>query len=135
MKKRLPRPVKIFSAALIIGTIGIVGLYGLACCQIGIGVKKISNEAIQIYQGDKVEALINFMNSEGHPLPKRNHAIWALGQLGDKRALPSLEKLYTGEPCDHSKYVCQDELKKAIKLCRGELNISAWTWRRFVLSN
>jgi len=67
-------------------------------------------------------------------VPKRNHAIWALGQLGDKRALPSLEKLYTGEPCDHSKYVCQYELKKAIKLCRGGLNITAWTWRRFVLS-
>jgi len=134
MKKRLPRPAKIFCITLIIVIIGIVGLYGLACCQIGIGVKEISSEAIQIYQGDKVEALTNFMNSEDHPLSKRNRAIWALGQLGDKRALPFLEKLYTGEPCDHSKYVCQHELKKAIKLCSGELNITAWTWRRFVLS-
>lgn len=28
---------------------------------------------------------------------EKNKAIWALGQIGDRRAVPLLEKLYTGE--------------------------------------
>ena len=132
MKKRFPLPVKIIGYTLLIGCIGLVILYAFACFSIGAGVKEICDEATRIYPGDKVEALIKYIDSDEHPLRKRNRAIWALGQLGDPRASPILEKLYTGEPCNHFKYVCQYELKKALKLCRGEINITAWTWRRFV---
>lgn len=107
-------------------------LYTLACLSIGSGVRSICNEATRAYQGDKVTALVVYMNSAENSLQKRNRAIWALGQLGDTRALPALEKLYTGKPCQHDKELCQHELKKAIRLCKGGINIGAWTWRRFI---
>jgi hypothetical protein len=55
-----------------------------------------------------------------------------LGQYGDNRALPALQNYYTGdipekEPLD--KMISQYELKKAIKLAKGGLNITALFWR------
>lgn len=104
-------------------------LYGSIGWSIGSGVKKISVKASSECPGDKITVLIAFVSSEKHSFQERNIAVWALGQLGDKRALPALEKYYTGQPCDHSKYLCQRELKKAIKLLRGGKNLTAWIWR------
>jgi len=62
-----------------------------------------------------------------------NHAIWALGQLGDKRALPFLKSLLTGEPCDHETNLCQGEIKEAIqKLERNQFNLPKFLWRRIL---
>src|SRR3972149_8151924 len=77
------------------------------------------------YQGDCVETLIAHLQDANNPIGERNSAIWALGQLGDTRALPVLESYYTGnipnrEPWD--KTISQYELKKAIKLASGSLN-------------
>ncbi|HSK09668.1 MAG TPA: hypothetical protein VK911_08830 [Vicinamibacterales bacterium] len=76
--------------------------------------------AMREHPGDEVEALIAYVESDTHSLLERNRAVWALGQLRDRRALPVLEKHYTGEPCDHGRFLCQHELQKAIKLSRGE---------------
>jgi hypothetical protein len=103
--------------------VSFLAIYVWACWNIGSGVDKITAQATKEYPGDRVEALIAYMQSEKHCLKDRNMAIWALGQIGDGRALPVLEKLYTGGPCEHDKYVCQRELKKAIDLCKGGLNI------------
>jgi len=73
--------------------------------------------------------LIAYVKSEDHSLRKRNLAVWALGQIGDKRALPVLNQFYTGGPCDHDHYLWQGELQKAIKLCQGSFNASAWLLR------
>lgn len=123
---------RILACFLPIGLAVLILLYALACLSIGSGVRSISEEATQLYPGDKITALVAYMNSEDHSLQKRNRAVWALGQLGHKRALPALEKFYTGQACDHDKYLCQRELKKAVRLCRGSLNIGAWTWRKFI---
>ena len=96
---------------------------------IGKGVKSVCAEAAAEFAGDKVGALIAYVNSESHSFKEKNRAIWALGQLGDVRALSLLEQLYTGQSCEHDKYLCQYELKKAIRLCKGGLNITAWIWR------
>jgi hypothetical protein len=96
------------------------------CLDIRSGVKKISAEATQQYPGDRVEALITYVKSEDHSLRQRNYAVWALGQIGDKRALPVLKQFYTGGPCDHAHCLCQYELQKAIKLCEGSFNATAW---------
>ncbi len=104
--------------------------YGMACWNIGAGVKSISEEAVEIYPGNVVPALMDYMDSKEHSLHKRNRAVWALGQLGDPMALPALNKYYTGRPCDHFRFLCQHELKKAIKMCKGAWNASAWTWRQ-----
>ena len=100
--------------------------YLWACFVIRWNVKEISAEATQQYPGDRVEALIAYVKSEDQSLRKRNLAVWALGQIGDKRALPVLNQFYTGGPCDHDHYLCQGELQKAIKLCEGSFNATAW---------
>ena len=98
----------------------------MICFSIRSGVKEISAEATQQYPGDRIEALITYVKSENRSLRKRNRAVWALGQIGDDRALPVLEKSYTGGPCDHDNLLCQGELQKAIKKCKSSFNATAW---------
>ena len=98
----------------------------MICFSIRSSVKEISAEAVQQYPGDRIEALITYVDSENISLRQRNHAVWALGQIGDERALPTLEKSYTGQPCDHDSRLCQREVQKAIKLCKGSFNATAW---------
>ena len=108
------------------GTAFLIVAFALICLSISSGVKDISAEATQQYPGDRVEALIAYVKSEDQSLRKRNLAVWALGQIGDEHALPVLNQFYTGGPCDHDHYLCQGELQKAIKLCKGSFNASAW---------
>ncbi|MHC4242560.1 MAG: hypothetical protein ACYS3N_13835 [Planctomycetota bacterium] len=102
---------------------------------IELGVKKICGMATQKYPGDKVEALMMFVESKetsyrADIYSANNHAFWALGQLGDKRALPFLRKLVTDEPCDHETNLCQGEIKEAIqKLERNQFNLPKFLWR------
>ena len=98
----------------------------MICLSIRSGVKDISAEATSLYPGDRVEALITYVKDENRSLRKRNLAVWALGQIGDKRALGVLNQFYTGGPCDHDSRLCQGELQKAIKLCQGSLNATVW---------
>lgn len=72
------------------------------------------------HPGDDVAAMLAYVQSQSHSLKDRNHMVWALGQARDPRALPVFEEYYTGEACDHEQHLCQGELEKAIKLCRGE---------------
>ena len=77
-------------------------------------------QATHPHPADDVAALIAYVQSDSHTLQERNSAIWALGQARDRRALSALETYYTGETCNHKTDLCQRELAKAIKLCRGE---------------
>ena len=74
-------------------------------------------------------ALIEVATSDEADISDRNRAIWALGQLGSSRALPALQSLLTGGPCDHDKLICQHEVESALKGCDGSLNIGAVIWR------
>ena len=98
----------------------------LICWSIRTSVKEMSAEAVGEYPGDRITALMAYVDSGNHSLRQRNRAVWALGQIGDKRALPVLEKWYTGQPCDHKNSLCQYELGKAIKACNGAFNATAW---------
>lgn len=113
---------------------GVLGLlFLISNMWIGFSAKNICQEAKWEYQkSDCTEALSLQLDDENQGFRSRNHAIWALGQFGDSRALPILEKFYTGdiperEPLDQ--VISQYELEKAIKLARGGTNISAWIWR------
>ena len=97
------------------------------CLSMKSGIRRISALAMQEYSGDRVEALMAYVSSQDHTLRERNRAIWALGLIGDKRALPLLEKSWTGRPCDHNTTLCQGEVGKAIKKCKG----STAKWSRF----
>jgi len=103
---------------------------------IGHEAKRLCQEAKWEYQKtDCIEALIMTLDDENQGYRTRNHAIWALGQFGGSRALPVLEKYYTGnipnrEPLD--KMISQYELKKAVNLAKGGTNIIAFIWRGFI---
>ncbi len=124
----------LLKGTLIVLLVCVVVIIGLSL-SIELGVKKICGMATQKYPGDKVEALMMFVESKetsyrANIYSANNHAFWALGQLGDKRALPFLRKLVTGEPCDHETNLCQGEIKEAIqKLERNQFNLPKFLWR------
>jgi hypothetical protein len=101
-------------------------MFVAVCFSIRSAVKQMCAEATKEYPGNRVEALTAYVSSENHSLKKRNRAVWAIGQIGDKSALAVLESFYTGGDCDHEKHLCQHELKKAIYGCKGGLNLTAW---------
>jgi len=100
---------------------------------IGHEAKRLCQEAKWEYQqNDCVDALIMTLDDEKQGYRTRNHAIWALGQFGDHKALATLQKHYTDnipdrEPLDEM--ISQYELKKAINLTNGGTNIISWIWR------
>jgi 3-isopropylmalate dehydratase small subunit len=79
-----------------------------------------------------VEALIQVVDGEDNGFSSRNHAVWALGQIGNEKAKAVIEKYYTGiiperEPYD--KGLSQYEMKKALKLLNGGLNVTHLVWK------
>jgi hypothetical protein len=89
----------------------------------------LGTRAMREFPGDEVEALSSLVQSKSHPLPARNDAIWALAQLADPRALPALQRLETGRNCEHERFVCQYELRKAIDRCSGLNQPPRWLRR------
>lgn len=111
--------------ALALATVALAGTVWL----IRSGVQTASEAALQEQPGDPVLSLMAYVDAPQHTLRDRNRAVWALGQLGDARALSVLEKHFTGGDCDHAHGLCQRELGKAIRLCRGGSNVAAVLWR------
>ena len=102
---------------------------------IELGVKKLCGAATRKYPGDKVEALMMSVESDrsgysAHVYKANNHSFWALGQLGDQRALPFLRGLLSGEACHHETNLCQGEIKEAIVKLEGNgFNLPKSLWR------
>jgi len=113
---------KIFVYVLPIGITVVVAIYFILFWIIYSPVDAICEDAINEFEGDAVEALLIFIDSDTHSIEEKNHAIWAIGQFGDERALPVLEKYYSGEacqkPCRTDRYICQYGLEKAIKFSK-----------------
>lgn len=98
---------------------------------IGFSVKDHCLAAQGKYEGDCVEALARVLDDEENSLRERNTATWALGQMGDERALETLQKYYTGDIPDREPYdetLSQYELKKAINLIESGLNVTHLIW-------
>ena len=117
-----------FVACLFLSFIG-VGIL------IGGQVRETVRLAQDAAPGDLVSSLLAVAISTERTVSTRNSAIWALGQLGSSRALAPLEELYSGENCAHSDELCQYGLEKAIRLCRGDLNVGALVWRHGELAS
>ena len=109
--------------------------YAAASVRIGADVRAITTKAMQLHHEDPVEALLAFVEDPDQSLPERDRAVWALGQLGDSRALPVLREYHTGKPCDHANTLCQREIEKAINLASGGVNVTALVWRRDFFCN
>jgi len=103
------------AAALFLAVVGLAGLKIL----IDWAAAATGGRATRRFGGDKVEALVKLVACDGCAVTERNHAVWALGQIGDPRAMPALQKYYTGAKCDHQHALCQYELRKAIRKIDG----------------
>lgn len=110
---------KIFVIISIVLVFGLTGIYTGLRIWIKSDVDQVCDSAMNQYEGDKIEALISVLKSNTQSLMAKNDAIWALGHLKDKRALPVLKEIQTGTDCDHSRFVCQRELNKAIGYMEG----------------
>ena len=109
----------------------IVLFAGLICCVCLLGfVRRIIQSGLDRqcaiaqtahpHPGDTVAAMLEYVQSDLHTLKERNLAVWSLGQARDSRALPILERYFSGEKCDHDSKLCQSELEKAIMLCKPD---------------
>lgn len=125
--------IRIFIYLFIAFSLLILSLFFVMSIQIGKSVKKYCDIAKAKYEGDCVESLIELVEDDNNLFRLRNSAIWSLGQLGDPQALPALEKLYTGNIPKKESFdlvISQYELKKAINLVKGGLNLTSFVWRR-----
>lgn len=131
-QKQLVNWKKIILYSLAIGFTVLLILFVLSLHRISSNVRTICKKAQQQFEGDCVEVLIAALESNHLSFKERNQIIWALGGIGDKRALAALQKLYTAapcpKPCDSSKYICQYGLKKAIRGCKG-FNVVRYVWQ------
>ena len=88
---------------------------------IDIDVKKNINSAKGRYSGKVEDALIAYLlDTTNTPQNRTRIAIWTLGQINSKKAIPILENLYKNDPkgktCygNHDSVLCQYEIYKAL---------------------
>ena len=108
-------------SSVLLGAAGLTGIQVLIRSE----VRATGARAMLDYPGDRVHALMRVVDCQGCTLPRRNRAVWALGEMGDPVALPVLRKYHTRERCDHALNLCQYELGKAIKKIEGSWNLDA----------
>jgi len=117
---------------LSVGVLLCLFIFFITCTQIGYEVKNRCEIAQTRYGGECVDALMDQVADESTKTGK-NDAIWALGQMGDKKALVFLEKYNNKQPLPNrepwNQGISQYELRKAISLLKGGFNISAFVWR------
>ena len=132
MKAKFKRIKNIVGYMIAVGISIFVLMFIITSTWIGYDVKSSCQAAQQKYGGDCVEALTAQLNDAGVVFRTRNKAIWALGELGDIRALIALKDHYTGVIPAHGSLdagLSQYEMQKAIKLIEGGFNMTAWIWR------
>lgn len=100
----------------------------ITCSWIGFEVKNQCENAMQKYnKKDCITALSLVLENKNENYKSKNDAIWTMGQIGDKKALNTLNKYYTGiipEKEPYNKMISQYELKKALNLVNGGFNIT-----------
>lgn len=129
---RHPKPQTVVYLAVSLFLAFVVLAFAAVSFAIGRQVRSLCLAAVTRYGGDCVAALSHTVEDESNSFRDRNSAIWALGQLGDRRALPTIGKYYTGEIPPHEPYdagLSQFELFKALTLIETGHNITAFLWR------
>ena len=95
-------------------------------------VREVNAIARGLADGDSVQGLICYLESEGPSLDDKRVAVWILGERGDNRALPILRRLRTGDPCNCQDHVCQETLQIAIEKLTGAMPSPPWPWRCYL---
>jgi hypothetical protein len=88
---------------------------------IDFSVKKNIKAVKENYQGTAEDALIAYLLDNTNSPQNRSHiAVWTLGQINSKKAIPVLNKLYKNDPTGmtckgkHDSELCQYEIYKAL---------------------
>jgi hypothetical protein len=81
----------------------------------GRTVSATSRQAEALFGSGPVDSLLRLVDCERCELRVRERAVWALGEMGDRHALPALRAHLTGRKCDHQRGLSQYELDKAIR--------------------
>ena len=113
-----------WGAGIVLGlaVLGIAAIF----VSIDVGITKQKQQAMARFPGrDPSQALIELVDCEKCRLTERNRAVWALGQIREQRALPVLYKYFYDGPCNHEKFICQHELRKALKCIEGSPPVHA----------
>ena len=130
-KKNTRETNVVFWLIIVVMAIGIGG-FCLSLRSIHSRVETTVRSAQSRYAGDAVEALITLIEFDSATFREKNRAIWALGQIGDNRALPVLEQLDTGEiqekPYDPSAYIVLYSVRKAIKQIQSDFSLTRWMY-------
>ena len=124
--------LRVLGYLAVLGISLFVMLFVVSSSWIGYNVKNKCTAAISYYGGDCVEALSTQLLDERLDYGTRNSTTWALGEIGDRRALPVLESLFTGDVPARESWdgtLSQYELQKAIKLIKSGFNLTHWAWR------
>ena len=118
---------------ILIGLAAFIILFAISLRMIYSGVESICEIASNKFETDNVESLILLIESDEFSFKQKNKAIWALGQIGDRRALPLLQKLDTDEiqkkPLDSDKYLVQYSVEKAIRQIKSDFIVTRWMYR------
>lgn len=93
-------------------------------------VRDICRSAQKEYKSDCVVSLLKVLDEDNETIKQKNDAIWALGQLADKRALKKLEYMFVAdypdrEPLD--KVISNYEIEKAIRWIENG-NLTSWMY-------
>ncbi|HOO72543.1 MAG TPA: HEAT repeat domain-containing protein [Spirochaetota bacterium] len=129
MKNKL---ILLIGIALAVLAITFAGLYGW----IAYTVKHNITVAMEKYPGQAEDALISCLRDESNSPRERTHvAVWTLGKIRSRAALPALYSYYRNDPegktCygRHGTDLCQYELYKAIKAIE-EGTVFSFQWLR-----
>ena len=124
---------KFILSVILIGFAAFCILCAISLSMIYSGVESICEIASNKFESDNVEALISLIKSDEFSFKQKNKAIWALGQIGDRRALPLLQKLDTDEiqkkPIHSDKYIVQYSVEKAIRQIKSDFIVTRWMYR------
>ena len=115
----MKRAIIIVAASLIVVFIGGVTIMMLS---INHGIKERIGIAQEKYQGNAEDALIAYLSdTTNSPQDRSDVAIWTLGQIQSRKALPILKEMYNSDPegktCHgrHDSVLCQYGIYKAIR--------------------
>ncbi|MFO0703859.1 MAG: hypothetical protein U0525_04000 [Patescibacteria group bacterium] len=130
-RKLKPRNVK--SIFIIFSTLSISAFFiaiSIAFIWMRFEVISISQLAAREYSGNVGNSLLAMASDSSQPFINRNKAVYALGQIADKKSLPVLKSLSTGKIPEHESLyetLSQYELQKAIRWCEGG-NATSWLY-------
>ena len=117
--------------ALLLGLVLVVGGAAATSLVIGRQVRGAVAAAQSWEPGDPVEALLAVATSPDYAVAERNRAVWALGQLGDSRAVALLATLHTdGLAAAISHKAALPGSDKRLLLMHGVLALLQGEWRR-----